>query len=164
MAAPFQPSSHAAHRLCPVRPPPPLRPPSTSFTRLLFALLSLDGWPCREGSYDAPDYPQAAFACVALAGATPSMGVRPRYSYRHPPNPPPGNVMSISAIAGFNDQLYFGDLTLGTISAIPMSVAYQPQEFLGWVMRRWGGWSVGAGRRHTLRRRQPTRASPHLQL
>ena len=54
------------------------------------------------------------------------MGTLPNFAYKHPLNPPPGNVQSISAISIYSNKLYFGDITLGTIMSVPMSVAVTP--------------------------------------
>jgi len=35
-------------------------------------------------------------------------GVQPWFTYKHPPNTP-GNVNSVSALAGFNGRMYFGE-------------------------------------------------------
>jgi hypothetical protein len=64
--------------------------------------------------------------CQVLQGGMPSMGTLPRLAYKHPANPQPGNIMSISAVAIYNDKIFFGDITLATIYSVPMSIAVTP--------------------------------------
>lgn len=49
--------------------------------------------------------------------ANPDVYRTPFFSYKHPPNAV-GNVMSISAIAGYNGRLYYGDYTQSKIASL----------------------------------------------
>ena len=81
------------------------------------------GWPCMEGFHPSPGYPPNAAVCMALGN-----GILPRLAYGHPKNPPPGNIISISALVVYQDLVIFGDSTLGNIYSVPRAIAGAPHE------------------------------------
>lgn len=67
------------------------------------------GWPCWEGNNVQTDFQYLQFpACNQLYAA--ANDVKPLYFYLHPPNAV-GNIASISAVAGYNGRIYYGDYT-----------------------------------------------------
>jgi hypothetical protein len=78
------------------------------------------GWPCMEGPEVTPEYVNFQVAiCQTLKESTQDLYIYkgPVFSYAHPIPLPPGNVASISAIAGYG-RIYFGDFTQGWIHSI----------------------------------------------
>jgi hypothetical protein len=64
------------------------------------------GWPCFEGPEATPKYSTTATAARLCPGVD---YVRPQFAYAHPFPPPPGDVLSISAVAGSNGYVYYGE-------------------------------------------------------
>lgn len=74
------------------------------------------GWPCFEGPFINNEY--AGFnhpTCQWMIDN--NIDTKPFFYYDHPENVV-GNVASISAVAGYNDRIYFGDFTMGWIKSM----------------------------------------------
>ena len=77
------------------------------------------GWPCYEGVNRQDSYDGADVATCESMYAAGDVFDRPVFAYPHPERPDPGaNYASISAIAGFDGRIYFGDYTQRFIDAI----------------------------------------------
>ena len=77
------------------------------------------GWPCYEGIVNSPHYQDDNWHGVAVCHTIPPFGELPYHYKLHPQPPPPGNIMSFSAILVNANFVLYGDYTMNTIDKIP---------------------------------------------